>query len=180
MTKRILLAIVGAIICAPALLSSQPRGGEPPGRTHQLKATPKTVAWGYYDAAAPPILRINSGDTVEVQTLVTNSPGGLEGAGVPPEQVEQALRDIYKEVSNRGPGGHILTGPIFVEEAERGNVLEVHIRSVKLALPYAYNAFSPRGGFLPEDFPRSRSKIIPLDEQDFNEKIRNPSNGVTK
>src|SRR5437660_7785889 len=135
MTNRTLLAILGALACAPALLPGQPRDAESAGRTHQLKVTPKTVAWGYYDAAAPPVLRINSGDTVEVQTLVTNSPTGLEGAGVPPEQVEQALRDIYKEVSNRGPGGHILTGPIFVEGAERGNVLEVHIESVKLALP---------------------------------------------
>lgn len=164
MIHRIPFAIVFALPIIPSLLAGQRSAAESP-RTHQLKATPKTVAWGYYDAAAPPVLRINSGDTVEVQTLVTNSPTGLERAGVPPEQVEQALRDIHKEVTNKGPGGHILTGPIYVEEAERGNVLEVRIESVKLALPYAYNAFSPRGGFLPEDFPRQRMKIIPLDEK---------------
>src|SRR3954465_13660441 len=84
----------------------------------QLKPTPKTVAWGYYDAATPPVMRVKSGDTVEVQTLITSSPTRLEGAGVKPEDVEQSLRDIYKEVTNKGPGGHILTGPIFVEGAE--------------------------------------------------------------
>src|SRR6266446_6386409 len=89
----------------------------------QLKPTPKTVAWGYYDAAAPPVMRIKSGDTVEVQTLITSSPTRLEGAGVKPADVEQSLRDIYKEVTNKGPGGHILTGPIFVEGAEPGDVL---------------------------------------------------------
>ena len=75
---------------------------------YTLAATPQTVAWGYYDAAATPVLRIHSGDTVEFETLITNSPAGLEQAGVPPEQVQQALRDIYKEVTNKGPGGHIL------------------------------------------------------------------------
>jgi acetamidase/formamidase len=132
-------------------------------QTLQLKPTPKTVAWGYYDAATPPVMQIKSGDIVEVQTLITSSPTRLEGAGVKPQDVEQSLRDIYKEVTNKGPGGHILTGPIFVEGAEPGDVLEVRIKSIKLAIPYAYNAFSPGRGFLPEDFPYARIRIIPLD-----------------
>ena len=129
----------------------------------QLKPTPKTVAWGYYDAAAAPVMRVKSGDTLEVQTLITSSPTRLEGAGVKPEDVEQSLRDIYKEVTNKGPGGHILTGPIFVEGAEPGDVLEVRIKKIKLAIPYAYNAFGPRSGTIPEDFPYAKMRIIPLD-----------------
>jgi acetamidase/formamidase len=132
--------------------------------TYQLKPTPKTVAWGYYDASTPPVLRIKSGDTVEVQTLITSSPTRLEGAGVKPADVEQSLRDIYKEVTNKGPGGHILTGPIFIEGAEPGDVLEVRIKAIRLAIPYAYNAFGPGRGFLPEDFPYAKMRIIPLDE----------------
>jgi acetamidase/formamidase len=134
-------------------------------QTYKLKPTPKTVAWGYYDASTPPALRIKSGDTVEVQSLITSSPARLEGAGVPPEQVEQSLRDIHKEVTNKGPGGHILTGPIYIEGAESGDVLEVRIKDIRLAIPYAYNAFGPGRGFLPEDFPYARMKIIPLDER---------------
>src|SRR3954451_9356172 len=122
----------------------------------QLKPTPKTVAWGYYDASTPPVMRVNSGDTVEIQTLITSSPTRLEGAGVKPEDVEQSLRDIYREVTNKGPGGHILTGPTFVEGAEPGDVLEVRIKQIKLAIPYAYNAFGPRGGTIPEDFPYAK------------------------
>jgi acetamidase/formamidase len=133
--------------------------------TYQLKPTPKTVAWGYYDASTPPVLRIKSGDTVEIQTLITSTPARLEGAGVRPDQVEQSLRDIVKEVTNKGPGGHILTGPIFIEGAEPGDVLEVRIKSIKLAIPYAYNAFSPGRGFLPEDFPYAKMRIISLDEK---------------
>jgi acetamidase/formamidase len=130
---------------------------------HTLKPTPKTVAWGYYDAAAPPVLRVQSGDIVEVQTLLTSSPTRLEGAGVAPADVEQPLRDIFREVTNRGPGGHILTGPIFVEGAELGDVLEIRIQRIELAIPYAYNGFRPGRGYLPEDFPYSRMKIVPLD-----------------
>ena len=111
------------------------------------------------------MLRIKSGDTVEIQTLITNSPKRLEDAGVPADQVEQALRDITKEVTNKGPGGHILTGPIYIEDAQPGDVLEVRIASVRLAIPYAYNGFGPGRGFLPEDYPYPKMKIIPLDEK---------------
>lgn len=130
-----------------------------------LNATPKTVVWGYYSASAKPVLRVKSGDTVEIHTLITSSPDRLEQAGVAPGQVEQSLRDIFKEVTDRGPGGHILTGPVYVEGAEPGDVLEVRIKSIKLAIPYAYNGFGPGRGYLPDDFPYSRMKIIPLDEK---------------
>ena len=131
--------------------------------THTLNATPKTVAWGYYDAKAQPVLRVKSGDTVVVDTLITSSPKRLEEAGVPPAQVQKSLRDITDQVKDKGPGGHILTGPIYVEGAEPGDVLEVKIVSAKLAIPYAYNAFGPLHGYLPDDYPYAKMKIIPLD-----------------
>src|SRR5260370_10791366 len=148
--------LIALVQLAPTICAQQ---------TYQLKPTPKTVACGYYDASTPPVLRIKSGDTVEVQTLITSTPGRLEGAGVKPADVEQSLRDIVREVTNKGPGGHILTGPIFIETAEPGDVLEVRIKSIRLAIPYAYNAFSPGRGFLPEDFPYPKMRIIPLDEK---------------
>ena len=139
--------------------------GQDAPKTHQLKVTPSTVAWGYYEAKAKPALRIASGDAVEVETLLTNSPAGLRRARVPADQIEQSLRDVYDNVKDKGPGGHILTGPIYVEGAEPGDVLEVRIEKIDLALPYAYNGFSPRFGFLPEDFTYQKTKIIPLDRE---------------
>ncbi|OYV74098.1 MAG: acetamidase [Gemmatimonadetes bacterium 21-71-4] len=127
--------------------------------------TPTTVAWGYYDAAAKPVLRVQSGDEVDVGTLITSTPSRLQGAGVDSADVQQSLRDIVDNVKDHGPGGHILTGPIYVEGADSGDVLEVRIESIDLSIPYAYNAFGPRSGFLPEDFPYSRMKIIPLDRE---------------
>src|SRR6185369_16858443 len=132
-------------------------------RVHTLMPSPSTVAFGYYDAAAAPVLRVQSGDEVIVGTMITSSPTRLEQVGVKPNDVQASLRAIYDSVKNRGPGGHILTGPIFVEGADSGDVLEVHIESIDLAIPYAYNGFSPGRGFLPEDFNAARTKIIPLD-----------------
>src|SRR3954465_1114289 len=131
--------------------------------SHRLDPSPTTVAWGYYDAKAKPVLRVKSGDTLVVRTLLTSSPERLEGAGVAPDQVEPALREIYKSVTDKGPGGHILTGPIFVEGAEPGDALEVRIGKIELAIPYAYNGFGPKRGFLPEDFDYRKMRIIPLD-----------------
>jgi len=155
------VALVGAQHAAP-LRAAQSAGG---AQKFTLKVTPKTVVYGYYDAKTPPVLRVKSGDTVDIETLITSSPKELEDAGVPPAQVEQSLRDIEKEVTDRGPGAHILTGPVYIEGAEIGDVLEVRILAAKLAVPYAYNGFAPGYGFLPDDFPYEKIKIIPLDEK---------------
>ncbi|MBZ5514781.1 MAG: acetamidase/formamidase family protein [Acidobacteriia bacterium] len=133
--------------------------------TFTLKPTPKTVVWGHYDAKTPPVLRIKSGDTVEVQTLNTADPQRLEEGGVPPDEVEQALRDVAEQVTDKGPSSHLLTGPIYIAGAAPGDVLEVRILAVRLAIPYAYNEFGPSWGFLPDDFPYPKIKIIPLDEK---------------
>ncbi|MBI3472822.1 MAG: acetamidase/formamidase family protein [Candidatus Solibacter usitatus] len=131
---------------------------------HVLPSTPKTVHWGYYAAALAPVLRIHSGDTVEIRTGMIDSPEALERAGVPSAQIEASHRAIHSQVKERGPGPHILTGPIYVEGAEPGDTLEVRIESVTLALPYAVNLFLPGFGALPEDFPYQYRKIIPLDK----------------
>jgi acetamidase/formamidase len=128
----------------------------------ELKATPQTVVWGYYSASAKPVLTIHSGDTVKVET-VSGNPARLEAAGARADQIPDALRVIYKEVADRGPGGHILTGPIYVDGAEPGDVLELRILKIELTSAFAYNSFRPGAGFLPDDFPFARTKIIPLD-----------------
>ncbi len=151
-----------ACVGSPAGESGDRAPQAPPARVHQLAATPATVAWGYYWAEAEPVLRIEPGDIVEVETLLTSSPTRLEGAGIPPEEVEQSLRDVYDQVTDRGPGGHILTGPIYVEGAEPGDTLEVRVLSIDLAIPYAYNGCS---GFIRENCDEQRMRIIRFDEK---------------
>ncbi len=165
----LLLAV--SLSAAPSVVHAQAPAPTPtPAQTsasaparHRLMPTPRTVAYGYYWSEATPALRIHSGDEVTVGTLLTSTPSRLEGAGVAPADVEPALRAIVDSVKDKGPGGHILTGPIYVEGAEPGDVLEVRIKRINLALPYAYNAFGRTSGFIPEDYPYSKMRIIPLD-----------------
>jgi acetamidase/formamidase len=131
---------------------------------YELKATPQTVVVGYYWSEAKPVLKIQSGDTVKIQTA---GGGGARAIamGVPADKVPPEFEAINKEVKDRGPGGHVLTGPIYIDDAEPGDVLEVRIQKIDLGVPYAMNAFRPTAGFLEEDFPYSRSKLIRLDAE---------------
>jgi acetamidase/formamidase len=136
-------------------------------KTVRLEATPATVVYGYYWAEAKPVLRIASGDIVDVDTLLTNTPAGLSRAGVPEDKIQESLKSIVTTVTGdrKGPGGHILTGPIYVEGAEPGDVLEVKILSIDLPLDYGYNGCN---GFLPENCePGVPAKIIPLDRKNM-------------
>src|SRR5215472_9419788 len=160
MAQLAILMIFLFVFFASPLSGQQTTAG---GKFYQLKPSPKTVVWGYYDPKTPPVLRIKSGDTVEIQTLVASNPERFESAGLGSDQIEPAMQDIFKEVKERGPGPHILTGPVYIEGAEPGDVLEVRIQKIQLAIPYALNAFLPGRGFLPDDFPYARTKVIPLD-----------------
>jgi acetamidase/formamidase len=158
---RMLRRLLVVCFCALAVAV----GGQTP-TTHRLLATPETIAYGWYDAAAKPVLRIASGDIIDVDTLLTNVPQGLRRAGVPEDQIQDSLKKIdeafpARDTPGRGPGGHILTGPVFVEGAEPGDALEVRILSIDLAIPYGYNGCS---GYVPQNCERGvPSKIIPLD-----------------
>ena len=150
------IAVLGAGVAAASPLVAQAKG-----RTHKLEASPTTVAYGYYSATATPVLRIASGDIVEVTTMLTNTPERLERAGVAPNDIEPELREIVAKVTDKGPGGHILTGPIFVEGADSGDVLEVRILEVKPKIKYGYNGCS---GFVRTNCEQGAgSKIIPID-----------------
>ncbi|HEY0482991.1 MAG TPA: acetamidase/formamidase family protein [Kofleriaceae bacterium] len=136
-----------------------------PPKTHRLEATPATVAYGYYWSEAQPVLRIASGDIVDVDTLLTNTPTGLGRAGVPDAKIQASLKAIVGEVTGdrKGPGGHILTGPVYVEGAEPGDVLEVKILSIDLPIDYGYNGCS---GYLPDNCEKDvPAKILTLDRK---------------
>jgi acetamidase/formamidase len=134
---------------------------------HLLKITPETVAWGYYWSAAKPVLTVKSGDTVTVECVSVGNPATLERAGLPADQVEADIRRLYAEVpkEKKGPGGHPLTGPIAIEGAVAGDVLEVRIKEIRLRSAYAFNSFGPGRGFLPDDFTQGKTRIIPLDRE---------------
>jgi acetamidase/formamidase len=161
-THRSLVAVVALTLLPVSGIAAQ--------KVHQLPATPTTVAYGYYWSEAKPAIRINSGDIVEVETMLTNSPMGLERMGVKPEDVPQSLRDIVTQDTGslRGPGGHILTGPIYVEGADSGDVLEVRIQSITLPLAYGYNGCS---GFMRELCEQRASRLIQMDRKNMTAEV---------
>jgi acetamidase/formamidase len=158
MNSHTCLFLAGAALAATC-------GSAHPPVTHRLTATPSTVAYGYYWSQAAPVLRIDSGDIIDVDTLLTNTPAGLARAGVADDRIQSSLKAIVSEVTGerRGPGGHILTGPVYVEGAEPGDVLEVRILTISLAIDYGYNGCK---GFLPENCGNDAPvRIIPLDRR---------------
>jgi acetamidase/formamidase len=143
-------------------LVALPAGAQPP-TVHRLEATPSTVAYGYYWSEARPVLRIASGDILDVDTLLTSTPDRLEKAGVPARDIQPSLRSIVELVKDRGPGGHILTGPVYVEGAAPGDALEVKLLSIDLPIAYGYNGCS---GFIRENCTPGRGPtIIRLDRK---------------
>ena len=128
-----------------------------------LPASPSTVVWGYYAAHTKPALTIKSGDVARIHTVSTCPLERMEAGGVPHDAIPQYDRDIHDQVKDKGPGGHILTGPVAIEEAEPGDVLEIQIQKIDIDVPFACNSFGPGRGFLPNDFPYARTKVIPLD-----------------
>lgn len=143
-------------------LVALPLGAQAP-KVHRLEATPSTVAYGYYWAEAKPVLRIASGDILDVDTLLTSTPDRLAKAGVPAAEIQPSLRAIVDQVKDRGPGGHILTGPVYIEGAAPGDALEVKVLSIELPIPYGYNGCS---GFIRENCAPGRGPtIIRLDRQ---------------
>ena len=137
---------------------------------HTLPATPTTVAYGYYWSEAKPAIRVKSGDIVQVETMLTNTPVGLERIGVKPQDIPQQLRDIVAQDTGslKGPGGHILTGPIFVEGADSGDVLEVRIQSITLPIAYGYNGCS---GFIRELCQVRGSTLIHMDREHMTAEV---------
>jgi acetamidase/formamidase len=88
---------------------------------HHLPATPETVHWGYFDGTLTPRLTIRSGDIVELEMLTHRA------GDAPDLLMDDGVRRVYQEVGDRGPGPHIMTGPIAVEGAGPGDTLEVRV-----------------------------------------------------
>jgi len=129
-------------------------------RTHVLPSRPETIHWGFFDGGLDPVLTIDPGDRVVVESVSGNAewmPPQASGFEVLPE-----LQAIHQRVK-RGTGNHILTGPIFVRGAAIGDVLEVRILDVELRQDWGYNLFRAYGGTLPEDFPYYRIIHVALD-----------------
>src|SRR5215831_4522765 len=131
-------------------------------KIHELKASPATVHRDFFDAALKPVLTIDSGDIVRLETASGN-PRWYEALGVPKDKIPAELYAVFEGVEGAGRGDHTLNGPIAVRGAEPGDMLEVRIRSVDVRLPIAGQSFVPNRGLLPDQFPYERSRVLWID-----------------
>ena len=153
------------VACALLLITA---AGVPAARAaeHTLMPSPQTVHIGHFAANVKPVLTIESGDIVTIESAAAMEPAQLDESGVvPPSVVPQYVRDIYRDVKDRGPGPHILTGPVAVNGAMPGDVLEVRILEISLAVGYGYNRQRPFTGALPEEFAAMWQRIIPINRE---------------
>ena len=129
-------------------------------RHHVVESTPETIHWGFFDAGLKPVLTARSGDSVRFN-CVSGGRDVMPPAGsrlaVPP-----ALAAIHANCTQRLPG-HILTGPVAIEGAEPGDVLEIRVRELEPLVDWGYNVMRPQRGGLPEDFDQFRVLHIPID-----------------
>jgi acetamidase/formamidase len=123
---------------------------------HRLPATPSTVHWGYFDPRLKPVLSVAPGDLVAIETLTH------QAGDAPDLLMDAGIVDVFDGVSDRGPGPHLLTGPIAVDGARPGDVLQVDILEVTPRLPYGSN-IAGHWGFLYDEIPVERVTVYELD-----------------
>ncbi|MEX0282071.1 MAG: acetamidase/formamidase family protein [Arenibacterium sp.] len=129
-----------------------------------LKASPETCAWGYFDASLEPVIEVESGELIVIDTVSggpEHTPAAVDGFDIPPE-----LLEIHAKSPRQLPG-HILTGPVGIVGAKAGQVLEVQIVDVQLRQNWGWNIIRPLAGTLPDEFPEARSTIIPLNRENM-------------
>ena len=136
-----------------------------------LSSTPDTVLWGYLAANVPPVLTIDSGASVKIDTVshqgLTTPQDPLTfftSHGVNPDDVLSDAQNIYQHLKRpKGGGVHILTGPIYLQDAEPGDMLEVRILDIQFRVPYGVNNTGPGRGVLPDLLQTPTPKLLRFD-----------------
>lgn len=167
---RVKLKAKAAMLVAAIALAPLAAAADEDGVIH-LPSTPETLVRGVISVDRPPVLRIQSGDTVRIDTL---SHGGLTEDpvaffaehGIPADEVLQDVIDAaHLPRGQEGlEGGHVMTGPIYIEDAEPGDMLEVRVISVEPRAPYGVNTPGP-GGVAPTLVPERQTKVIRFDTE---------------
>jgi len=151
--KTALVCLVVVTLCAG--VHTQSNG------PHELRCIPGNAHIGSYDYGAKPVLRIHSGETVRVETCSD----AVEDPLVKPSEIPPNWKQTVDSIKDRGPGVHLLTGPIAVEGAQPGDVLEIKFLKFEFVVPFAVAAIAPNFTALPDDFPYERMRVVRLNRE---------------
>lgn len=160
MTTTRTMRVVAVAACAALAASAfAQQKGTPGAKVYRLAASPDTVQWGWLDPKEPPKLTVNSGDIVSVETMMHALDKVQPGTTI--EQIVELRK------ANPGGGPHSVTGPIYVNGAEPGDVLEIRIlRIVPKPVGVNFNLPGkefPTIGALASEFPEGFVKFFKLD-----------------
>lgn len=172
------IAVIALTIVFLAPVQSAEQSAEvAAGQMHSVKSEPGNVIWGeLFKPDSSPILRVNSGDRVKMETVshegILPDQGEtvafLTGGGVAEQDILPDQIKVKSEVEKTGPGPHVITGPIYVEGAEPGDVLEIKTLEIEYRAPYGVISNRHGKGALPEEFPENGApiytKVIPIDK----------------
>ncbi|MBD1914828.1 MULTISPECIES: acetamidase/formamidase family protein [Cyanophyceae] len=157
---------------------------------YDVQSVPGNVIWGeLFKPDSEPILTVKSGDRIRMETVshegILADQGDtvefLTGGGVKANDILPDQLTIKGAVPKSGPGPHVITGPIYVEDAEPGDVLEIRTLDIAYRVPYGVISNRHGRGSLPGEYPENDApiytKIIPIDaEREIG--IFRPSNGL--
>lgn len=170
------LALAG---CATSEQPADDRAPAEPARhasfevDHRVASRPENLSWGWFPIDKEPVLTIESGDVVEIDTLThagatqDEEPGSYLGAmGVPENEILEDVTDFWASREGRpreGRSGHVITGPVAISGAEPGDVLEIQILDIVTRVPWGINNTSGSGGVFSPSYPGSRPDDPPID-----------------
>jgi len=159
------VSLIGwAAVVATMAASPLPAAAQVVPADHYVRATPENLSWGWFPLDKAPVLTIDSGETVRIDTISHHGSTQdedpvtfLGGFGVTPDEILEDVRTFWASRPSRPrdgrTGAHVLTGPIAIAGAEPGDMLEVQVLEVTSRVPYGFNSRDARGGPLADDYP---------------------------
>ncbi len=132
------------------------------GTLHALPLAPSNIHWGFYDASLEPVVTIQSGDRVYFENLLARGLARLRLAGISEDRFLPSMVNVEEQETIR-IGAHPLNGPMYVEGAEAGDVLEIRLVDIGFLTDYGVSGFLPGGGTIPADFPLAALRAFEID-----------------
>lgn len=140
---------------------------------YYVPSRPENLSWGWFPVDKTPVVTIRSGDTVRIDTLShagatqdENPVTYLTGLGIPRDEILDDVVDFWRSREGRpreGRSGHVITGPVYIEGAEPGDVLEIQILDITTRVPWGINNTSATGGVFSPSYPGAREDDPRLD-----------------
>lgn len=177
-------SIASLALALGAVPTAGQTGGSP---DHVVHATPENTSWGWFPVDKPPVATVRSGDVVRVETLThvgaiqDQEPiSYLTDLGVSRDDILDDMLAFWASREGRpreGRSGHVITGPVYVQGAEPGDMLEIQILDIETRVPWGVNNTSPTGGVFSNSYPGAHPDDAPLDMEPARHLIRTGMDG---